>query len=800
MLISLNWIRDFVNLPEDFDPRELAERFTMTCAEVEGIERIETGARGLVAARITTVKPLPGTRDLHHVVLDVGEGKSIETVTAAPDLSEGDIVVYAPAGAHIQAVGDIGVAQVAGHPSSGMILSGEVLGIEMAAGQAVFLPPYTAPGEVIDPGLLDDCVIEIDNKSITHRPDLWGHYGVARELAAIYRVPLKEYPVVSLDSLNDAGLPEIPSEIDDPAACPRYTGLRMEGVGSQPAPLWMQLRLGHVGLRPIDCLVDLTNYIMIELGQPMHAFDGDKLERIEVGFAEPGSTFTTLDGFERKLPEQALMIMCHRRAVALAGIMGGLATEVSPHTKSMLLESANFGAAIIRRCATALGLRTDASARFEKSLDPANTALAIQRFIHLARPEFPELVLTSRLSDGYPRPAAEVRVEVAPAFVNRFMGHPVSNDEMTRILTALGFGVSDQGDKMVVTVPSWRATKDISIEADVIEEIARYVGYDNIEPRLPQATVRCFDRNIQHEIEQNTLRAFCDGMGFNEIHHYLWYDDTWLARLGYDPGECIEVRNPIAEHEHRLRHFLMPDLLRALDLNRHHLDAFRLIEVGSVYPPGAAVEEEFRHVGLISAQRRKGAEDDLLHLLKGALETWALQVLGVSPAYARLERSARLPWEHAYKSAAVLLNGENIGTVSVLPLELRNRIDEHLKAWSVAWAELRLDRISTARPQAHALQPVPSHPRIDLDFSVLTELERDYVELAEAVARFEHPLLVNVTYVGSYTGKSIPAGKRGLTLRTRIGDPERTRVDEDVNSFRESFESHLRRCGLELRR
>ena len=382
--------------------------------------------------------------------------------------------------------------------------------------------------------------------------------------------------------------------------------------------------------------------------------------------------------------------------------------------------------------------------------------------------------------------------------------------------------MSDHADRLVVEVPSWRATKDISIEADVIEEIARCVGYDNLEPRLPQATVRSFEPNVQHEMEQRTLRAFCEGAGCNEIHRYLWYHDAWLAKLGYDPGVCIEVRNPTSAPEHRLRHSLMPGMLQALDLNRHHLDAFRLIELGSVYPPGADVEKEFRNVGLVWAVRQKGAEDDLLLALKGAIETWSIQVLGIAPTYARLDRTdpnrneprtsvradsssqpvvpAPLPWTHDHKSAAVFLEGKTIGTASALPLELRNRIDEHLKAWSVVWAELRLDHVATVRPRIHQLPPVPAYPLIGLDFSALIDADRDFVSVTEALARFEHPLLISVTYVGSYEGKSIPANKRSLTFHTRMGHAQRTLVDEDVNSFRTSFESHLGDCGLELRR
>ncbi|UCG17032.1 MAG: phenylalanine--tRNA ligase subunit beta, partial [Phycisphaerales bacterium] len=446
MLISLNWIRDFVDLPWDVAPHTLGERFTLTCAEVEGVERITVDAKGLIAAYVVSHSEIPGTRNLRHVVLDVGDGRTVETVTAAPGLRKGVPVVYAPPGASVAATGEIRESRVEGRPSVGMILPGDAIGIAMAIQTAVFLPPSVAAGEPLPGEMFDDWVVEIDNKSITHRPDLWGHYGIAREIAAMYGRELKPYPLVRLEELTSPDLPEIPIEIDDPTLCPRYSGLRLLGVGSQPAPLWMQLRLGHVGLRPIDCLVDLTNYIMTELGQPMHAFDGDKVERIEVGLAEPGSTFVTLDGMERKLPDRALIILCNRRPIALAGIMGGLDTEICEETKSLLLESANFEPATIRRCANALGLRTDACVRFEKSLDPANTVLAIQRFMQLAKPEFPDLALASRLSDGYPAPARRTEVEVDPRFVARFMGHPIETPEITAILEPLGFTVEDRGE------------------------------------------------------------------------------------------------------------------------------------------------------------------------------------------------------------------------------------------------------------------------------------------------------------------------------------------------------------------
>jgi phenylalanyl-tRNA synthetase beta chain len=375
MYISLNWIRDFVDLPADIDPRELAERFTIVTAEVEGVEHITCDAKGLIAAQIVSVEPIPGTERMYAVRANLGSTQ-VDTVTIAEGLKPGDRVIYAPVGSTLPGVGKVSKRQAGGRTSEGMIAPGDALGLATVGQRAVWLPPSTVVGSAIDLAEFDDWVIEVDNKSITHRPDLWGHYGIARELAAVYGKPLEPYPVAPLKDIDNPSLPEIPIVIDDPAKSPRYSALRFTGVRPQPAPLWMQVRLAHVGLRPIDVLVDLTNYIMAELGQPMHAFDGSNIDRIEVAVAAPGEKFKTLDGVDRTLPAGALMIQSHRKSVALAGIMGGFDTEITEKTTDLLLESANFEAATIRKCAAALGHRTDASARFEKSQDPLNTVPA----------------------------------------------------------------------------------------------------------------------------------------------------------------------------------------------------------------------------------------------------------------------------------------------------------------------------------------------------------------------------------------------------------------------------------------
>jgi len=781
MLVSMTWLRDFVDVPQTLSAAELADRFTTTCAEVERVEAIDVQARGLICAAVRELRRVDGSDSLRLAVLDVGSGRTVETVTAAPSLLIGRHLVFAPTGSHVRALGDIKDTTVAGRRSSGMILPGDAVGIALAAREAVFLASNVQPGTELDAALFDDWVIEIDNHSINNRPDLWGHYGIAREMAAMLRLPLKPCPVVPVETLQDPSLPEIPIEIDDPEQCPRYTGLLMKSVESRPGPLWMQLRLGHVGLRPIDFLVDLTNYIMLELGQPMHAFDGDDVDRIEVGTVPEGTRFTTLDNVQRAMPEGALMIMSRRRPVALAGIMGGANTEIKPSTRSMLLESANFNPYVIRRCANRLGHRTDASARFEKSLDPANTVLAVQRFVYLGKQEFANLTLASRLSDAYPRPASEVNVTLDPQYASQFMGHDVSRSEITRILTALEFAVADHGDMMTVKVPSFRATRDVSIEADLIEEIARFVGYNTIQPTFPEVSVRVLERNPLPALERNTLRLWTHGLGMNEVYAYLWYDAAWCAKLGYDPGECVTLKNPAATGLERLRQSLLPGLLAAAELNRHHFSEIKLIELGSAFPTINGVHAEQRHVGVLTGVRRKSAEDQLLAELKGAVDTWAWQVLARPAEFLEVPVDARRPWELGGKTAGIAVEKRGIGRIGAVPLDLRRRMDEHLAAWSFAWAEFALDGVIDLVTAFPPLMSAPAYPEVELDFSVLVDAADRFADFAQSLREFDHELLRRLTFVGSYEGKSVPEGKRSMTFRARIGDPHRTLVDADFS-------------------
>ena len=798
MLISFNWLRDYVDLPDTLDSHELAERFTVTTAEVEGVHSIKVDAHGLVAARIQEVGELRGAPRRRIVTLDTGKGRTIQTVSAAPVLPIGATVVYAPDGASVGTMPRIGTAHVQGQTSSGMIPPGEALGIELASQEAVLMGEPVAAGTPLPRTLFDDWLMEVDNKSITHRPDLWGHYGIAREIAALFHLPLKPLPVTPLEELL-AGEKEIPIHLAAPDACRRYSGILLEGVPTQPAPLWMQLRLGHVGMRPISGLVDLTNYVMADLGQPMHAFDADKVDAIEVDWAADSELFRTLDGVDRRLTARELMIRCHGRSIALAGVMGGADTEVSSATRALLLESANFDPATIRRTAIRLGLRTDASGRFEKSLDPHHTVLGIQRFVYLARQMYPNLSLASRLSDAYASPAVKRSIAVRPRHVARVIGTSISADEATDRLAPLEFRVDEHEGVWRVKVPSFRAGKDVTIEADVIEELARTIGYGAIEPVLPRVSMRRFPLNTMHELERRTIEYFTGARNFVELHGYLWLDATWIQQLGAELGEGIRVTNPPAEGLDQLRSTLMPGLLAAVNRNRFHFPSLALMEVGSVFEKRPRSDGESRHLALVLARRGRQLEGRLFAELKAALEGWGWERFARDVTFTRTTARATHPWEHASNIAAVEIDRRRVGLVSVISLTMRQAMDEHLSAWSLAWAEVCLDELADLAPRTEQRGTIPPYPHVELDFSFLVPVARAYQEVSTGLAEFSDSLLRNLRFLGSFEGGAVPSGHRSLTVRATLGRDDRTLVDADLRSFREAFETHLTTCGYQVR-
>ena len=407
-----------------------------------------------------------------------------------------------------------------------------------------------------------DTLVEIDNKSLTHRPDLWGHYGFARELAAIFHRELKPLPRHSVDQYDS--LPAFPVAIED-ENCLCYSGIVFSikaGSTRVPSPIKMQRRLHALGQRTYDLLVDLTNYVSLELGQPSHAFDADKVSNIRVAPMGKEGVFQTLDGVERKMKPEDMMICDGDKPVAIAGIMGGLETEITDASTRVMLESANFRAARIRRTSQRLDLRTDASQRYEKTQPPANCKVGTERILKLVEESGVDYKVETRYSLAGDLHDKTRYIELPPGRMNKLVGVDFPQEKTLEILRSIQFEAEFLEDGTLrVGVPSFRSEKDISIEEDIVEEVTRIFGFDNIKPVLPTSPIRPLHVDEYIRLEHRARRILAAGYGFLEVHNYGWTNDQWTNKLGFDPGATLELLNPVAPYEARLRTTLMPNLL-----------------------------------------------------------------------------------------------------------------------------------------------------------------------------------------------------------------------------------------------
>ena len=544
MKFSYNWIREFVpGLAEA--PGPLERLITMKTAECEGVEPVAGLLARACLAQVESVEPIDGSHNVKAVV-DAGTLGRRTVVCGAPNCQPGMITAYA----------NIGKKVIQGVESDGMLASPAELGINKDHSGIIEL--CGTPGEPLDRCAADN-IIEIDNKSITHRPDLWGHFGMAREVSAIVGEKLVD-PVDM--ALLPAGPPAIEIEIADFDLCPRYSALVFENVTVGPSPYWLQARLMAIGLNPINNVVDMTNYVMSELAQPMHAFDADLLKggTIFVRRARVGEAFQALNGESYTLDSANLVIADSAGAIGLAGVIGGAGSAISAKTTRVVLESANFQASSIRKTSSAIKLRTDASMRFEKAQDPANTVRGLARAVELLQEVSPGIRLVGGLVDRRKTLAPPPPIDLPLDWLARKLGRSMEAAEVRGILERLEFRVIEPAPGLLrVTVPSWRATKDISMRDDLVEEVGRMVGYASITPQAPLVLSRVPPGNPTRRFQHEVRNIFVD-LGFTEVYNYSFLSEESVRAFGWDPAAHVRVANPIASDQALMRASLLPGL------------------------------------------------------------------------------------------------------------------------------------------------------------------------------------------------------------------------------------------------
>ncbi len=767
------------------EPAELERLITMKTAECEGIEVSGAHFANVIAARVLAVEPLPKGKN-KSVLIEVGDGKQVRVVCGAPNVRSGMLAPWIPPGTKLGG-NNIGRAVIEGIESEGMLASAAELGINRDQSGLLELDGV-APGERL-PNLDPDWILEIDNKSLTHRPDLWGHLGMAREVGAITRGALRD-PVDT--SLLTKGAAPLKVEIADYSLCSRYSALVLENVKVAASPLWLQSRLESVGLNAIGNVVDVTNYVLAELPQPMHAFDADKLAggTVFVRLAHDGERLRALNGETYELTEADLVIADATGPVALAGVIGGADTAISAATTRIVLESANFQAAGVRLTSARHKLRTDASIRFEKSLDPENTVRGLARAFALLKDVSPGIRASGGVIDNRGSLPAAPSIMLPVEFVVRKLGKELSEAEISRILSALGFEITPSSPGVLtVAVPSWRATKDISHKYDLVEEVGRMVGYGEITPTPPRVDCVVPPQNPMRLYLRRLRRTMAD-QGFSEVSNYSFTTAGDVQRFQFALSEHIGVRNPIASGLTHLRRSLLPGLFNSVLTNVRHRPEFRVFEIGNEIHPvtNRALPDEVPH--LAAAIYDAHADEQTFFEVKRVVEC---AFHGAS----LIAASDPKPYEHPARAAAIFWNNPEIGRLFELHPTLLAA--EGVEGRAVMFdVDLRLC-LSLSEQSQVTYTPLRKYPTSGFDLSVVSSAKQPIGEIERKLSLVAGDKLAAVEFIRQYEGPPLPEGQKSVSYHVEIGTLDHTLSSEEATAIREQIVKGMREAGFEIR-
>ncbi len=788
MLVSMNWIRDFVCL-DGLNIDELIHRFTLSTAEVEEVYHYGGDTSNVVIAQITSVESHPNSKKLHLLKVDVGD-KVCDCVCGAPNVREGMKVAFAMEGGSVCG-NAISKATIAGYESCGMCCSEAELGISADnSGIMEITDDYPLGTDIKSVYQIEDTVFELDNKSLTNRPDLWGHYGIAREFSALTSRPLK--PLDHVDSSVYSELPQVDIDIQDKEHCYRYTSIKVDNVTEHLSPVNMRIRLFYCGSRAINLLADLTNYLMMEMGQPMHAFDRRKVDKVEIKRFEQPFAFKTLDGEERNIDENTLMICSDNTPVAIAGIMGGLESEIEDDTTSLMLESANFDGVCVRKSSQRLGLRTDASIRYEKTLDPEMTVIAIERFLKLLMEVDPDVQVISSLSDSYVYKYDKVELSFDRAYVDRYTGIEISDEQILNTLASLGFDAAQDGDVFDVKVPSWRATKDVTIKADIIEEITRIYGYDNFLITTTLSPLYPVRKTVNKSDEYYAKQVLVDKFNFHEVHSYIWADSKKFGELNIDVEDNVKILNSINPDHTVLRNCMIPTLLTVVNENKSFGTEYGVFEI-------ARIVDGLKENGECNERKKLGAvvisrdssEKSIFFMLRDAICAIVSDLRHKQLEFKNVEPTHN--WQHPVNTNQILLDGVNIGFISTLHPLTAGKID---KKASLVCAEVDMDSLAAVARNDLDYSDPSRFPGIDIDLTVVVNKDVNYAAVESIIKQNGGEYLNSVKLADTYDGEV-----SSITLRLEFSSFDRTlSMSEVQQTVFDVIVPELEKAGVNLKK
>ena len=794
MKAPVSWLKEYVDI--DADVKKLAEDMTLTGSKAEGYEEIAKELKNIVVGRIKNIKKHPDAEKLFIVETDAGQYGVKTIVTGASNLFEGAFVPVALDGSTIADGKEIKKDELRGVVSEGMLCSVEELGFDRndfpeapEHGIYIFPNPQVPGSDVVSAMDLRDDVIEFEITS--NRPDCFSIIGLAREAAATYKKEFK-YPKIEVSEKGGGSASEmIDVEIKNADLCPRYIARVVTDVKIEPSPRWMRKRLKSAGLRPINNIVDITNYVMLELGQPMHAFDIDTIggSKIIVRNAAEGEKITTLDGHERKLDPSMLVIADKEKAVAVAGVMGGENSMVSGNARAILFESANFEGTNIRLTAKKLGMRTDASSKYEKGLDPNLALDAVNRAVQLV-----ELLGAGKVVPGmvdrYVNKREPLVLSYSPEKINALIGEDIPEGDMLDIFERLGFEADISAKTLVI--PTFRP--DVCVMADITEEVARFYGYDRIRPTLASGTPTAGKRTRSQKIV-SMIKDYMASEGLCEAMIYSFESPKVFDKLLIEEGSplrgAVAILNPLGEDFSIMRTLTLNGMLSSIstNYNRRNEKAW-LFETGKVYTPNGEIPlpgaPEKLTVGMYG-------EADYF-TLKGIIEG-LLNILGIKTA--RFEPEKNLPYMHGGRTARILINGENIGYIG----EFHPKVLENYEIGTRAYAGvLDIEALIENARLVREYKPLPKFPAVSRDIAVLTP-EAVFVEQIEDIIKEEgKSILESVNFFDVYRGLQIPKGYKSVAYSLKFRASDRTLTDDEVNPVMNAIVDSLKlKLGAVLR-
>lgn len=803
MLISVRWLERHVDL-SGLTPEEIANALTIHTAEVEGLEPFAPALDDVIVGHVVEREKHPDADKLSVCRVDVGDDEPLQIVCGAPNVRQGLFVAVGRVGTVLPGDLKLKKAKIRGVESRGMICSERELGMGEEHDGIWELPGSPKVGSPVGKALsMTDWVIEIDNKSLTHRPDLWGHRGIAGELAAIFGRELK---ALDTSPMPTGGGAPYPVRVES-ASCPRYLGLPIDGVKNGRSPEWLRHLLLAVGQRPLDLLVDVSNFVMLDLGQPNHLFDRKRLAAsgIVVRDATPGETMATLDGIERTFTGEDMLICSGEEPVAVAGVMGGEGSKVGDDTSELLLEVAAFLPTTVRRTAARLGLRTDASTRFEKYLDPTLPMKAAWHMVRLLVELQPDLRLPQAMGDAGTWNDPALTVDVRPARVRAILGKDIDDEEIERTLTRLGFGLVKHGDRWEVAVPSARATKDVSIEEDLIEEVGRIHGYDE----LPEAALVEAIRPPRRDERRRLVRAFTDRLTahsrFFEAMTHTFQSDELLETVGTRDLPHVEVVNPIIEGTSKIRRDVLPSLIGVIEANRRHFDTVRLFEIGKAYRPDEANDRgeprELHQVALVLAkvEAERAFVESAFSQLDGILRD-ALASVGV-PFDGWTASDDAPAWAHPKRFAHVPTDGDSLATIANLDPRLARKLGLVGEVASdVAIATISIDACLAASREGTRYVPLPRFPSVKVDVAVALPEAVACADVDRVIRQAGKKLVRGVELFDLYRGENLTEHDKSMAFHVELGAADRTLADKDTAKFLKRLDGAIQNLGGELRK